>query len=84
MRWHSRRLARYSFMVEDDDSEGGRKFDESDRGEKASPEPSPSPGWRANPYSIMFVIIVAATMALWTAFLLWLAVKIIAWIIAII
>ena len=84
MRWHSRRLARYSFMVEDDDSEDGRKFDESDRGKHASADPSPSPQWRANPYSIMFVIIAAATMALWTAFLLWLAAKMIAWIIEII
>ena len=83
MRRHARCLLRYSIMV-DDDSEGGRKFDETDRSERASAEPSPSRRWRAKPYSIMFVIIVAATMALWTAFLLWLAAKMIAWIIAII
>jgi hypothetical protein len=71
-------------MVDGDDSEGGRKSDGSDRAEHASAEPSPSPRWPANPYSIMFVIIVAATIALWTTFLLWLAAKMIAWIIAII
>jgi hypothetical protein len=71
-------------MVDDDDSEGGRKFDESDRGEHASAEPSPFPRWWTNPYLIMFVITVAATIALWTTFLLWLAAKMIAWIIAII
>jgi hypothetical protein len=84
MRWHSRCLARISIMVEDDDPQGRGKFDESDRGERASAEPSPSRRWRANRYSLMFVIIVAATIALWTAFLLWLAAKMIAWIVAII
>jgi hypothetical protein len=71
-------------MIECDDSEGGKKFDASDCGEHASPESSPSPRWLANLYQIMFVVIVAATMAVWTAFLLWVAAKMIARIVAII
>jgi len=71
-------------MVEDNNSDGGRKFDGSDGGDRALAAPPPFSRRRVNPYSIMFVIAAAATIALWTSFLLWLAAKMIAWTIAII
>jgi hypothetical protein len=68
-------------MVAGDGSEPDGNSGEPRRAENATTKPSPSRWW-AKFFSIMFGIIIVATIVLWATFLFWLATRMIVWIAA--